>query len=37
MVASYDHEVTVENWATGYRWDIVIRGPLATPTDTDQD
>lgn len=33
MIGSYDHDVTEENWATGYRWDIVIRGPLATPTD----
>jgi len=37
MVASYDHDVTEENWATGYRWDIVIRGPLATPTDPEED
>jgi protocatechuate 3,4-dioxygenase, beta subunit len=33
MVAAYDNEVTVENWALGYRWDIVLRGPLATPQD----
>ena len=26
MIASYDHEVTVENWALGWRWDIVLRG-----------
>lgn len=31
MLASYDHDVTEENWATGYRWDIVLRGRLATP------
>jgi protocatechuate 3,4-dioxygenase beta subunit len=37
MIASYDHTVTEENWATGYRWDIVIRGPLATPSDPDED
>jgi protocatechuate 3,4-dioxygenase beta subunit len=37
MIASYDHDVTEENWATGYRWDIVIRGPLATPTDPEED
>jgi protocatechuate 3,4-dioxygenase beta subunit len=29
MVASYDHEVTEENWALGWRWDIVIRGELS--------
>lgn len=26
MVARYDHEVTEEGWATGWRWDIVLRG-----------
>lgn len=26
MIATYDHDVTVENWALGWRWDIVIRG-----------
>ena len=33
LVASYDHDVTEENWAIGYRWDIVLRGPMATPLD----
>jgi protocatechuate 3,4-dioxygenase beta subunit len=33
MIAAYDHGVTVENWALGWRWDIVVRGGLATPTD----
>ena len=28
MIAAYDHEVTVENWALGWRWDIVLRGGL---------
>jgi protocatechuate 3,4-dioxygenase beta subunit len=31
LISTYDHEVTTENWALGYRWDIVLRGPLATP------
>jgi protocatechuate 3,4-dioxygenase beta subunit len=31
LVARYDHEVTQPNWALGYTWDIVLRGPLATP------
>lgn len=31
MIATYDHDVTEEAWATGYRWDIVVRGKLATP------
>jgi protocatechuate 3,4-dioxygenase beta subunit len=33
MIATYDHDVTVENWALGWRWDIVVRGSLATPSD----
>lgn len=33
MIATYDHDVTVENWALGWRWDIVVRGGLATPID----
>lgn len=31
MIASYDHDVTEENWALGWRWDIVLRGKAATP------
>lgn len=31
MIATYDHDVTQEEWALGYRWDIVLRGPDATP------
>ena len=31
LIAAYDHSVTVENWALGYRWDIVLRGTGATP------
>ncbi len=30
MVAAYDHAVTEAEWALGYRWDIVVRGPHAT-------
>jgi len=30
MIAPYDHDVTVENWALGYRFDIVLRGELST-------
>lgn len=26
MVAHYDHEVTIPNWALGWRWDIVLEG-----------
>jgi len=31
LIARYDHDVTVEAWALGFRFDIVLRGPLATP------
>jgi protocatechuate 3,4-dioxygenase beta subunit len=30
LVAHYDHEVTQPEWATGYRWDIVLTGAKAT-------
>ncbi|RPI25825.1 MAG: protocatechuate 3,4-dioxygenase subunit beta, partial [Actinobacteria bacterium] len=31
MIATYDHDLTIENWALGWRWDIVLRGSAATP------
>jgi protocatechuate 3,4-dioxygenase, beta subunit len=31
LVARYDHSVTSPQWALGYRFDIVLRGPAATP------
>ena len=31
MTADYDHAITEEEWALGYRFDIVLRGPEATP------
>lgn len=31
MIAIYDHDITQEEWALGFRFDIVLRGPLATP------
>jgi protocatechuate 3,4-dioxygenase beta subunit len=31
MVASFDLERTVPEWALGYRFDIVLRGRNATP------
>lgn len=31
LVARYDHDVTQEGWALGFRFDIVLRGPEATP------
>ncbi|MCW2757419.1 MAG: protocatechuate 3,4-dioxygenase subunit beta [Nocardioidaceae bacterium] len=35
MVATYDHGLTRPEWATGYRWDIVLAGPHRTPTEDD--
>ncbi|HYP45612.1 MAG TPA: protocatechuate 3,4-dioxygenase subunit beta [Propionibacteriaceae bacterium] len=31
LVARYDHSVTTPEWATGYRWDIVLTGSARTP------
>ena len=31
MIATYDHGLTEAEWALGYRFDIVLRGPEATP------
>jgi protocatechuate 3,4-dioxygenase beta subunit len=31
LIAAYDHGITEPEWALGYRWDIVVRGPSATP------
>ena len=30
LVATYDHGLTEPEWATGYRWDIVLTGPHRT-------
>jgi len=30
LIAAYDHNVTEPEWALGYRWNIVLRGPRAT-------
>jgi protocatechuate 3,4-dioxygenase beta subunit len=35
LIAAYDHDVTIENWALGWRWDIVLRGRAATPFEED--
>jgi protocatechuate 3,4-dioxygenase beta subunit len=37
LVASYDHDVTTHEWATGYRWDIVLTGTHRTPTEQEDD
>jgi len=31
LISAYDHNATEPEWALGYRWDIVLRGPQATP------
>ena len=31
LVSRFDLEKTEPEWALGYRWDIVLRGPVATP------
>ena len=33
LLAAYDHSVTEEAWALGFRFDIVLAGPAATPAD----
>jgi len=35
LVATYDHDLTQHEWATGYRWDIVLTGSHRTPTEDD--
>jgi len=30
LIASYDHDLTEPEYATGYRWDIVLTGRHAT-------
>jgi protocatechuate 3,4-dioxygenase beta subunit len=37
LIAHYDHYVTEENWALGWRWDIVLRGRAATPFEGDEE
>ena len=31
MIAHFDFDGTQPEWALGYSWDIVLRGPEATP------
>ncbi len=35
LVATYDHDVTSHEWATGYRWDIVLTGSHRTHFEED--
>lgn len=36
LVASYDHDVTTHEWATGYRWDIVLSRASGTPFEDEE-
>lgn len=36
LVATYDHDLTEHEWATGYRWDIVLTGTHRTPMEADR-
>ena len=33
MMSAFDYEATEDHWALAYRWDIVLRGEEATPTE----
>nr|WP_207569095.1 protocatechuate 3,4-dioxygenase subunit beta [Mycobacterium decipiens] len=34
LVAAYDHDLSIHEWATGYRWDIVLTGNTRTPMES---
>ncbi|WP_068159273.1 protocatechuate 3,4-dioxygenase subunit beta [Rhodococcus phenolicus] len=37
MVSVFDYDATVDNWALGFRFDIVLRGHEATPFEDEED
>ncbi|MGD1173821.1 protocatechuate 3,4-dioxygenase subunit beta [Mycobacterium seoulense] len=37
LLARYDHDLTEPQYATGYRWDIVLSGDARTPLEDDDD
>jgi protocatechuate 3,4-dioxygenase beta subunit len=37
LVSDYDHNLTQPEWALGYRFDIVLRGPDSTPFEDDEE
>jgi protocatechuate 3,4-dioxygenase beta subunit len=37
MISAYDHDVTTEEWALGFRFDIVLRGQEQTPFESEPD
>jgi protocatechuate 3,4-dioxygenase, beta subunit len=36
MISRYNHEITKEEWALGFEWDIVLRGQESTPFENRQ-
>jgi protocatechuate 3,4-dioxygenase, beta subunit len=37
LISAYDHEVTTDHWALGFRFDIVLRGREQTPFESEPD
>jgi protocatechuate 3,4-dioxygenase beta subunit len=37
MVSSYDHELTTDHWALGFKFDLVLRGREQTPFESEPD
>ncbi|HLT09359.1 MAG TPA: protocatechuate 3,4-dioxygenase subunit beta [Micromonosporaceae bacterium] len=37
LIAQFDLDATVPEWALGYRFDIVLRGPQSTPFENEED
>ncbi len=37
MISAYDHDVTTDHWALGFRFDIVLRGHAQTPFESEPD
>ena len=37
MICAFDLDSTEPEWALAYRWDIILRGPVATPRDEEHD
>jgi protocatechuate 3,4-dioxygenase beta subunit len=37
MISAYDHDVTTDHWALGFRFDIVLRGRTQTPFESEPD
>jgi protocatechuate 3,4-dioxygenase beta subunit len=36
LIATYDHSITMQEWALGYHWDIVVSGASATPFESSE-